>query len=83
MFYTWCKRKITRRESLTANELHALSIGLWEILCPWKPRYKLNNEAEFTPFPEYHYYLGGRALGFPLLLLILISLAKLGKELLL
>ena len=68
---------------INMDELHAFVIGFFEVLCPWKPRHSLL----ITDYPslkeEYHYYLTGRALGFPTLLLTLIGIAKLGKELLL
>lgn len=65
------------------EEVHSFLLGFFEILCPWKPRYPMTSQAEFTPNKEYHYYLAGRALGFPLLVLILIALAKLTLEVLL
>ena len=52
------------KEFLNTNEeLHALSNGFSEVLCPWPPRYepdeKLLNELE----NEWHYYMMGRGLG--------------------
>jgi hypothetical protein len=63
---------------LSVEELHAFVIGLCEILCPFKARYPMNLElAEFTTQVEYHYYLGGRAAGFPLFCLEVFGLVKL------
>ena len=67
----------------TSNEIHAFIIGFFEVLCPWKAQYKDNLPVPSPLKGEEHYYLAGRALGFPVLLLILIALAKLAKELLL
>ena len=66
----------------TTDELHAFLIGFCETLCPWKPRYSIHEESEYKPFREYHYYLAGRVVGFIILLLILIGLAKLAEEVL-
>lgn len=64
--------------SFTEEERHSLMIGLLEILCPFRPRYKIDLEkAEFTTAREYHYYLGGRAIGLPLLIVELFGVAKL------
>jgi len=67
----------------TGEEVHAFALGLFEILCPWKPRHDLTDETEFKPFREYHYYLAGRAAGVPSLFLIIIVMLKLGKAVLL
>ena len=68
---------------LTPDELHAFVIGFFEVLCPWKPHYH-NQVPVPSPFKgEYHYYLARRGIGFIILLLILIGLAKLIKEVLL
>jgi len=81
------KRKIVKPfnsfPGLTGEEVHAFAIGLFEVLCPWKPRHELlmNNNSYLQK--EYHYYLAGRAFGTPSLVLIIIGLLKLGKELLL
>ena len=43
----------------TADELHAFTIGFFEVLCPWPPRYTLRA----MPYPtEYHYYAFGRGM---------------------
>ena len=64
--------------SFTAEEQHALLIGVYEVLCPFKARFPMNlDEAEYTTKREYHYYLGGRALGLPVILLELIGAARL------
>lgn len=68
---------------LTSDELHAFAIGFFETLCPWKAQY---HDALPVPSPlkgEEHYYLAGRGVGFPTLLLILIGIAKLIQEVLL
>ena len=66
------------KNSFTQEELHSFLTGLFETLCPWPSRYKLKEkEAEYTPYREFHYYLGGRGVGFILLLLILVGIAKL------
>jgi len=62
---------------VTPDELHAFLIGFFEVLCPWKAEYKENLPPPRCLKGEYHYYLAGRALGFPILLLILIGIAKL------
>jgi len=64
----------------TPEEWHALVIGFFEVLCPWPPELlrKLNNSSPIKG--EEHYYLAGRGLGFPTLLLVLIAFAKLIKE---
>ena len=67
----------------TPEEWHALAIGFFEVLCPWKPRYHSNTYIHTSIKSEYHYYLTGRGLGFISLLLILIGFAKLFKEVLL
>lgn len=64
--------------SFTAEEQHALCLGLYEMLCPFKPRYPMNLDfAEYTTKREYHYYLGGRALGLPFFLIEAAGLVKL------
>lgn len=67
----------------TPEEWHALVIGFFEVLCPWPARTWLSGQSFDQLLREYHYYLTGRGLGFPALLLILIGLAKLIKEVLL
>jgi len=67
----------------TPAEIHSLLIGLFEVLCPWKPRHPIPPEYPSPLKGEYHYYLLGRALGFLALLLILIGIAKLIQEVLL
>lgn len=65
------------------GEGHAFLIGFFEVLCPWPARTWLSGERLNELLSEYHYYMAGRGLGFPVLLLILIALAKLTKEVLL
>jgi len=67
----------------TPEEGHTFLIGLFEVLCPWKPHQPISRRSRGQMKGEYHYYLAGRALGFPTLLLILTGLAKLIKEVLL
>jgi hypothetical protein len=46
------------------EELHALVIGLCEVICPWPPRQPtIDAELAKAIWTEYHYYLLGRALG--------------------
>jgi len=66
----------------TPQEWHAFLIGFFEVLCPWKAYYKDNLPVPSPLQGEEHYYLGGRALGFITLLLILIGTAKLIQEVL-
>lgn len=64
----------------TPEERHAFLIGFFEVLCPW-PAHYVKTSTEIPPLKgEEHYYLAGRAAGVPVLLLILIGLAKLFKE---
>lgn len=66
------------RGSFTDEERHSLMLGVLEILCPFRPRYKMDfKKAEFTTAREYHYYLGGRALGLPFVLIEAAGLVKL------
>jgi len=67
----------------TWAERHTFLIGFFEVLCPWKPRCNKSDSCPHCLKGEYHYYMAGRGLGFPVLLLILIGLAKLVKEVLL
>jgi hypothetical protein len=62
---------------MNTEERHSFLIGLFETLCPWKPRYRITQEAEYKPDKEYHYYLGGRAVGFAALLALSVISAKL------
>ena len=54
------------------NEVHAFIIGLSEVVCPWAPRFRVKQDKPPEPtrdcpfkyiFDEYHYYVGGRAMG--------------------
>jgi len=59
-----------------------MMIGALEILCPFRPRYDMDFlTAEFTTAKEYHYYLGGRAIGLPFMVLEVIGLVKLAAVL--
>lgn len=70
LFSTWAER-------------HAFLIGLFEVLCPWRAARPPSPKSQDEIDGEDHYYLTGRGLGFPVLLLILIGFAKLIKEVLL
>lgn len=65
------------------GEGHAFLIGLFEVLCPWKPHLPLSEKSAEEMNGEYHYYRAGRAVGFPVLLFILIGIAKFILEVLL
>ena len=67
----------------TPEEVHTFLVGLFEVLCPWRPCLPRCSKSKREMSGEYHYYMGGRAAGFPVLILILIGLAKLAKEALL
>jgi hypothetical protein len=67
----------------TWEERHAFIIGFCEVLCPWPPRTSAYADVVSPIKEEYHYYMAGRALGFPLLILIIIALVKLVLEVLL
>jgi hypothetical protein len=67
----------------TPEEWHALVIGFCEVLCPWPPRHVGADTPPACIKGEEHYYMAGRALGFPLLILIIIALVKLVLEVLL
>lgn len=64
----------------TWKERHTFLIGFFEVLCPWPSRVWLSGDRLNELLAEYQYYMAGRALGFPVLLLILIGIAKLIKE---
>lgn len=64
------------RNKLTSGEIHAFLIGLFEVLCPFRPRAMLFDLVQAWLGQKYHYYLGGRALGFITVLGILVALAK-------
>jgi len=67
----------------TPEEWHALVIGFFEVLCPWPASLRAPTCRGAAISGEYHYYMAGRGIGFPVLSLILIGLAKLVKEVLL
>lgn len=64
----------------THQEWHSFLIGFFEVLCPWRPRIPILLPSYQAVSGEYHYYMAGRGVGFPVLLLILIGIAKLIKE---
>ena len=48
----------------TTAEVHALTQGFCEVLCPWPPRRPLMSEHKAKEVQdEHHYYMLGRALG--------------------
>jgi len=67
---------------MSSEEWHSFLIGFFEVLCPWPARYRITRESQFKPFKEHHYYLGGRASGFIILMLIILSLARIAERLL-
>jgi len=68
--------------SFTDEERHCMMIGALEIFCPFRPRYDMDFlTAEFTTAKEYHYYLGGRAVALPFMVLEVIGLVKLAAVL--
>lgn len=61
----------------TAPELHALTHGICEVICPWPPFRKAMSEERAKQLQaEYHYYLLGRATG----VIAWLGIAKLIKE---
>jgi len=70
MFSTWAER-------------HAFLIGYFKSVCPWPAARPICKESAKEIRGEYHYYVGGRALGFIALLFILFGIACLIKEVLL
>lgn len=62
----------------TDEERHAFVLGMAETACPWKPwrEYK-EGKAEFSPYFEYHYYLAGRCVGWPVAAIVVMGLVKL------
>jgi hypothetical protein len=67
----------------TPEEWHALVIGFFEVLCPWKPRIESLTPANDYLQGEYHYYLTGRGAGFIALLCVILLFSWLIKEVLL
>lgn len=48
----------------TTQELHAFTIGICEVICPWPPYFKGMPTPESVDLrTEYHYYALGRAAG--------------------
>lgn len=63
----------------TPDEVHALVIGLAEVVCPWPPLHRiLSWDYADRLRKEYHYYVTGRALG----VLVWLGIAALIKRLL-
>jgi len=47
----------------TTAELHAFTLGLCEVLCPWPPRHPtMTRQLARELHREHHYYMLGRAL---------------------
>lgn len=67
----------------TWAERHVFLIGLFEVLCPWRAARAPSPKSEEEVDGEDHYYMGGRALGFVILLFTLVGIAKLIQEVLL
>lgn len=67
----------------TPQEWHALVIGFFEILCPWKPRNTISQTYALAMAGEYHYYSAGRGAGFIALLGVILLFSWLIKEVLL
>lgn len=64
----------------TPDEVHALAIGLAEVVCPWPPLHRtLTWQYADTLRREYHYYVLGRALG----IFAWLGIAALTKKILL
>ena len=52
-----------RRFLDTTREVHALTQGFCEVLCPWPPRRRLMSKQKAKEVQdEHHYYMLGRAL---------------------
>lgn len=73
------KMKLT---NFTFEELHSLLIGFFEVLCPWPARYRIAKQQWDEVLEEYHYYLGGRALGFVTLVWVILGAAYFVEEVL-
>lgn len=54
---------------MSSEEWHTFLIGLFEVLCPWPARLKINKSVNSYIQHEYHYYLAGRWIGLRLLAL--------------
>jgi len=67
----------------TPGEVHAFLIGYFESVCPWPAARPICKKSKKEIEGEYHYYVGGRAVGFIALLFILFGIACLIKEVLL
>ena len=67
----------------TPGERHAFLIGYFESICPWPAARPICKTSKKEIEGEYHYYVGGRFVGFIFLLFILFGIACLVKEVLL
>jgi hypothetical protein len=48
----------------TTQELHAFTIGICEVICPWPPYFKgMPTQDSVDLKTEFHYYMLGRAIG--------------------
>jgi hypothetical protein len=55
------------------HEIHAFTIGFGEAVFPVRPIFNMKVEYDNPLVDEYHYYMAGRAVGFILLLGIIIG----------
>lgn len=77
MSHKW-RLPIPGREFLsTPDEWHAFWVGVFEVMCPWRPRISAATAQLAYLEKEYHYYLLGRAVGAAVLALGLIGIAAL------
>jgi len=60
----------------TAQERHALLIGICEVLCPLPPRVRPWDKTVSIVNLEYHYYLAGRALAAQYWVILIAILAQ-------
>lgn len=61
----------------TPEEVHALVIGLFEVLCPWPPVYKAMTRKRAREIKKkYHYYMLGRGFGILSWLVIAIIIKE-------
>jgi len=69
---------IPGREFLnTPEEWHALWVGCFEVMCPWRPRIAVCTAQLGYIQTEYHYYLMGRVIGAAILVFSLLGIAAL------
>jgi len=51
----------------SSEEIHSFVIGFTETACPWRARVRIDPSRHEYLQPEYHYYSGGRCVGFAVL----------------